>query len=96
MRNLLAVLFPAATLALFGGGAAPPSTASRSADAVERNKAVVRELTEVVWNRRGLDRVADFYAPDFVAGYRPAAAELTKCQFWLYHGQNAVRGCPGP
>jgi predicted ester cyclase len=71
MRNLLAVLFPAATLALFGCAATPPSTASRSVDAVERNKALVRELTEVVWNGRGLDRIADFYAPEFVADYRP-------------------------
>jgi predicted ester cyclase len=71
MRRLLAVLFPAATLAFSGCAAMPPSTAASSADAVERNKALVRELTEVVWNRRGLDRVTDFYAPDFVADYRP-------------------------
>ena len=49
----------------------PSSTALSSADAAERNKALVRELTEVVWNRRGLDRIPDYYAPDFVADYRP-------------------------
>jgi len=48
-----------------------PSTVASSGDAVERNKALVRELTDVVWNRRGLDRIPDFYAPDFVADYRP-------------------------
>ena len=33
----------------------------------------VREITEVVWNKRGLDRIADFYALDFVGDYRPYA-----------------------
>lgn len=70
MRSLLAVLCPAATLAIFGCAAMPSGTGSGSADAVERNKALVRELTEAVWNRRGLDRIPDFYAPDFVADYR--------------------------
>jgi predicted ester cyclase len=71
MRTLLAVLFPVVTFGLSGCAAMPPSTPARGADVVERNKALVRELTEVVWNRRGLDRIPDFYAPDFVAGYRP-------------------------
>ena len=71
MRSLLAVLCPAATLAIFGCAAMPSGTGSGSADAVERNKALVRELTEAVWNRRGLDRIPDFYALDFVADYRP-------------------------
>jgi len=35
------------------------------------NKKLVREITEVVWNRRGLDRIPEFYAPEFVGGYRP-------------------------
>lgn len=74
MRNLLAVLLPAVTLALSGCAAMPPSTPGRGADAVERNNALVRELTEVVWNRRDLDRIPDFYAPDFVADYRPYSA----------------------
>lgn len=38
-----------------------------------QNKKLVREITEVVWNRRGLDRIPEFYAPDFVADYRPYA-----------------------
>ena len=71
MRSLLAILFLAATLALSGCAAMPPRTAASAADAVERNTALVRDLTEVVWNRRGLDRILDFYAPDFVADYRP-------------------------
>jgi steroid delta-isomerase-like uncharacterized protein len=37
------------------------------------NKKLVREITEVVWNRRGLDRIAEFYALDFVGDYRPYA-----------------------
>jgi putative ABC transport system substrate-binding protein len=71
MRNLLAVVFPALALALAGCAAMPPSTPAGGTDAVERNKALVRELTEVVWNQRGLDRIPDFYGPDFVADYRP-------------------------
>jgi hypothetical protein len=30
----------------------------------EENKRLVREITEVVWNRRGVDRLDEFYAPD--------------------------------
>lgn len=73
MRSLWSLLFPAAALSLCGCAATPPSTAAGSADAVERdsNKKLVRELTEVVWNRRGLDRIPEFYASDFVADYRP-------------------------
>ena len=73
MRDLRSVLFPAAALALCGCAAMPPSTAAGSADAVERgdNKSLVRDLTEVVWNRLGLDRIPEFYASDFVADYRP-------------------------
>jgi len=39
----------------------------------QRNKATVRELTEHVWNRRQLDRIPEFYAPGYVADYRPYA-----------------------
>ena len=37
----------------------------------EQNKRLVRELTEVIWNSRGLDRISEFYDPNFVADYRP-------------------------
>jgi steroid delta-isomerase-like uncharacterized protein len=37
----------------------------------EQNKALVRELTEVIWNRGALDRIPEFYAVDYVADYRP-------------------------
>lgn len=37
----------------------------------EENKKLVREITEVVWNSRGLDRIPEFYALDFVGDYRP-------------------------
>lgn len=39
----------------------------------EDNKTLVRELTEVIWNRRDLDRIPEFYTPDFVGDYRPYA-----------------------
>ena len=37
------------------------------------NKKLVREITEVVWNKRGVDRIPEFYAADFVGDYRPYA-----------------------
>ncbi len=39
----------------------------------EENKKLVREITEVVWNSRGLDRIPEFYTLDFVGDYRPYA-----------------------
>lgn len=39
----------------------------------EEHKRLVREITEVVWNGRGVDRIPDFYASDFVGDYRPYA-----------------------
>lgn len=50
----------------------------------ERNKAVVPELTEQVWNRCALDRIPDFYAEDYVADYRPYGA--------LREGREGIRG----
>jgi len=37
----------------------------------EQNKRLVREITDVIWNGRDLDRITEFYAPDFVGDYRP-------------------------
>ena len=39
----------------------------------EQNKRLVREVTDVIWNKRGLDRIPEFYASDFVADYLPYA-----------------------
>jgi steroid delta-isomerase-like uncharacterized protein len=39
----------------------------------EQNQKLVHEITEVIWNNRGLDRISEFYAPDFVGDYRPYA-----------------------
>ena len=39
----------------------------------DQDKRLVREITEVVWNGHALDRIPEFYAPDFVADYRPYA-----------------------
>ncbi len=50
----------------------------------ERNKAMVRELTEHVWNRHAFDRIPEFYSPAYVADYRPYAP--------VREGHAAVRG----
>ena len=50
----------------------------------DKNKRLVREITEVIWNRRSLDRIPDFYAPDFVGDYRPYAP--------LREGHEGIRG----
>jgi len=39
----------------------------------EQNKRLVREITDVIWNGRDLDRIAEFYDADFVGDYRPYA-----------------------
>jgi steroid delta-isomerase-like uncharacterized protein len=39
----------------------------------EQNKRLVRDITDVIWSGRDLDRIAEFYAPDFVGDYRPYA-----------------------
>jgi hypothetical protein len=39
----------------------------------EQNKRLVREITDVIWNSRGTARIPEFYAPGFVADYRPYA-----------------------
>jgi steroid delta-isomerase-like uncharacterized protein len=48
------------------------------------NKRLVREITELIWNSRTLDRIPEFYAPDFVADYRPYAP--------LREGHAGIRG----
>jgi len=37
------------------------------------NKKLVREITDVIWNKRGLDRIPEFYAQDCVGDYSPYA-----------------------
>jgi predicted ester cyclase len=73
MRNLLAVLFPALTLAFAGRAAAMPPGTPAGGTTSSATRHSCGELTEVVWNRRGLDRIPDFYGPDFVGDYRPYA-----------------------
>ena len=41
----------------------------------EQNKRLVREVTDVIWNKRGLDRIPEFYASDFQADYLPYARD---------------------
>jgi steroid delta-isomerase-like uncharacterized protein len=50
----------------------------------DENKKLIREITDVIWNRCGLDRVPEFYAQDFVADYRPYAP--------LREGHEGIRG----
>src|SRR5262245_56373703 len=50
----------------------------------DRNKAVVRRLFDDVWNTGSLDRIEEFYSPDFLADYRPYAP--------LRHGHAAIKG----
>ena len=40
---------------------------------VERNKAVIRELTDVIWNRAELDKLDRYYSEDYVSDYAPYA-----------------------
>lgn len=37
------------------------------------NKKLIREISDVIWNRRGLDRIPEFFASDFVGDHRPYA-----------------------
>ena len=50
----------------------------------ERNKMLVREITEVIWNSHNLDRIPEFYSSDYVADYRPIAPPR--------HGLDGIRG----
>jgi hypothetical protein len=48
------------------------SRAAKGSDGMsDENKKLIREITDVIWNRCGLDRIPEFYAADFVADYRP-------------------------
>jgi predicted ester cyclase len=40
---------------------------------VDKNKALVRQLTEEIWNRAELDNVAKYYSEDFISDYSPYA-----------------------
>jgi predicted ester cyclase len=50
----------------------------------ESNKALVREITERIWNQRRLEPIPKFYAEDYVIDYRPYAP--------IRHGHDAIRG----
>jgi predicted ester cyclase len=52
-------------------------------DETSRNKATVHRLFDDIWNGRRFDLIGEFYAPGFVADYRPYAP--------LRHGVEAVR-----
>ncbi len=42
-----------------------------------RNKQVVRDLTEAIWNRCELERIPEFYSAEYVADFRPLAPPRT-------------------
>ena len=50
----------------------------------EQNKHLVRDITELIWNARQLDRIPEFYAPNYVADYRPFSP--------LREGHAGIRG----
>ena len=39
----------------------------------ERNKQIVRDITELIWNQRRCDEISKFYAEDYVVDYTPYA-----------------------
>jgi predicted ester cyclase len=39
----------------------------------EQNKALVREVTEQIWNQRRLELIPQYYSPEYVADYQPYA-----------------------
>lgn len=50
----------------------------------ERNKDIIRRVTEEIWNKARLDLIPEFYAEDYVSDYRPYAPLRT--------GHEAIRG----
>jgi predicted ester cyclase len=52
-------------------------------DESERNKQIVRDITEQIWNQRRFDASPKFYAEDYVVDYRPYVP--------MRHGHAAVR-----
>ncbi|HUA33278.1 MAG TPA: ester cyclase [Candidatus Binataceae bacterium] len=50
---------------------------------IEKNKELVRQITEQLWNGRAYDKIPEFYAEDYVADYSPYA---------IHHGLEGIRG----
>ena len=51
------------------------STSTREND-LERNKSLVRQMNDVVWNKGDLDRMDEFFSTDFVRYFLPDGSEL--------------------
>jgi len=45
-------------------------------DVLERNKNLVRQMNDVVWNKGDLDRMDEFFSPHFVRHFLPGDSEL--------------------
>ena len=51
------------------------STTARES-VLERNKRLVRQMNDEVWNKGNLDRMDEFFSPDFVRHFLPDGSEL--------------------
>jgi predicted ester cyclase len=49
---------------------------SKSENVLERNKNLVRQMNDVVWNKSDLDRMDEFFSPHFVRHFLPGDSEL--------------------
>ena len=49
----------------------------------DRNKELVRQITERIWNAHEYDKIPQYYAEDYVADYSPYA---------IRHGLEGIRG----
>jgi predicted ester cyclase len=49
---------------------------SKGENVLERNKNLVRQMNDVVWNKGDLDRMDEFFSPHFVRHFLPGDSEL--------------------
>jgi predicted ester cyclase len=49
---------------------------SKSENVLERNKNLVRQMNDLVWNKGDLDRIDEFFSPHFVRHFLPGDSEL--------------------
>jgi len=49
---------------------------SKDENVLERNKNLVRQMNDLVWNKGDLDRIDEFFSPHFVRHFLPGDSEL--------------------
>jgi len=49
---------------------------SKGENVLERNKNLVRQMNDVVWNEGDLDRIDEYFSPHFVRHFLPGDSEL--------------------